>query len=200
MAFANTAPSLKKSEPLVFTKKESEVIRRYFPNLDVKFDEKATETSLLQAIDGADVLHIASHGEFSANAPAESKLLLSSDQTNDGNLSVADVFALAKKSGSGRPLDLVTLSACESGLGELVNGQEITSLNRAFMTAGAKSVVSALWRISDVASAVVMKRFYRYLSEGKSKAEALRLSQLSARKYFRHPAYWSSFKLAGAWQ
>jgi CHAT domain-containing protein len=65
------------------------------------------------------------------------------------------------------------------------------------MYAGAESVVSSLWRISDVSSAVIMKRFYRQLSRGVDKAEALRQSKLTTKKYFKHPAYWSGFKLTG---
>jgi CHAT domain-containing protein len=93
--------------------------------------------------------------------------------------------------------DMVTLSACDSGLGKLSPGDEIIGMNRAFLYAGADTVVTSLWRISDVASAVAMKRFYRYLAEGQDKSEALRHAQTVVRQYFKHPAYWSSFKVSG---
>lgn len=144
--------------------------------------------------DGAasfDVLHVASHGDFRPLTPGDSRLMLSAGDGNDGALTVNEVFSLDVRA------DMVTLSACDSGLGKLSPADEIIGLNRAFMYAGAETVVSSLWRISDVASAVTMKRFYRYLAEGEDKAEAMRHAQAVVRKYFKHPAYWSSFKVSG---
>jgi CHAT domain-containing protein len=131
------------------------------------------------------------HGEFRPTAPSESRLLLADGVGTDGALSVADMLTLPLKA------KLVTLSACDSGLGRITRGDEIVGMDRALFYAGANTVVSSLWRVSDVANAVVMKRFYRYLAEGDDKAQAMRKAQLVARRYFAHPVYWSSFKVSG---
>ncbi len=176
---------------LPFTVRETEAMRRYFGNVDRRVGGEATESALRDAMASVDVLHVASHGEFLARAPAESRLLLAANSSNDGDLTVGEVFTMETRA------DMVTLSACESGMGRLSSADEVVGMNRAFFYAGTNTVVSSLWRINDVASAVVMKRFYRYLSEGDDKAEAMRKSQQVVRRYFAHPAYWSAFRVVG---
>lgn len=189
LAFGN--PSLGKELDLPFAKKEAEVIPRYFPNTKVLTGEMATEESFRSLAYKYEAIHIASHGEFNANMPSHSRLKLTPNNNYDGNLTVNEVFSLKLKA------KLVTLSACETGLGKISSGDEIIGLNRAFFFAGTKSLLSTLWRINDVASAIIIKRFYRYLAQGLPKDEALRKSQLLVRKYFPHPAYWSSYRLLG---
>lgn len=174
------------AEDLPFAAKESAVISRYFPKVTLKEGAEASEAALKAGAESFGALHVAAHGEFKPSAPGESRLVMA-----DGGLSVTEVFGLDTKA------DLVTLSACESGLGKLSLGDEIVGMNRAFLFSGASTVVSALWRISDVASGVTMKRFYRYLAEGDDKAEAMRKAQILVRKYHPHPAYWSSFRVIG---
>lgn len=176
---------------LAFAGKESQVIGRYFPKIALYEGAAAQKSHVRNESSDFKVMHIASHGEFRPSAPGDSRLFLAPDASSDGSLSVTEVFGLETNA------DLVTLSACESGLGKLSLGDEIIGMNRAFLFAGAHTVVSSLWRISDVASAVTMKRFYRYLAEGDDKAEAMRKAQLSVRRYHPHPAYWSSFRVVG---
>jgi CHAT domain-containing protein len=147
----------------------------------------------LASVKSADVLHIATHAEFNTSDPTQSFLELAGSEVVD-KLTVQEIF------GIGNSLDLVILSACETGVGEISSGDEIISMHRAFSVAGAKSVVSNLWRINDVTSAVVMKRFYRALAEGREKDDALRIAQEVARSHFEHPAYWASFRLVGGYQ
>ena len=92
--------------------------------------------------------------------------------------------------------DLVTLSACQTGLGKVTKGDEIIGLNRAFLHSRAHSLLSTLWRVDDMAFAVLIKHFYREL-ESASKAEALRKAQLIVKRRFPHPAYWAGFTLVG---
>jgi CHAT domain-containing protein len=91
----------------------------------------------------------------------------------------------------------VMLLACESGRGFVGSGDDVVSLDRAFFYAGARTVVSSLWRISDVTSAVTMKRYYRYLAEGDGPSRAMQRAQMIVRRYFNHPAYWASFRVIG---
>ncbi|MEZ4963118.1 MAG: CHAT domain-containing protein, partial [Saprospiraceae bacterium] len=93
--------------------------------------------------------------------------------------------------------DLVVLSACETGTGEVQVGDGISSLSRAFIFAGAKSVFATLWQVSDAKTKDLMVYFYKNLQQGKSKDEALRLAKLEFLKRnkgqggFDHPFFWA---------
>jgi CHAT domain-containing protein len=110
-------------------------------------------------------------------------------------LSALEVFSLRLNA------QLVVLSACQSGLGKLSNGDELIGLNRAFLFAGSRSLISTLWRVDDVGTALLFKYFYREL-RGKSTAEALRAAQLQlkSRALYAHPTYWAPAMLVGDWQ
>jgi CHAT domain-containing protein len=96
---------------------------------------------------------------------------------------------------------LVMLSACETGLAKVTGGDEVIGLARGFIFAGTPSLIASLWTVDDLATAITVKRFYRYLKSGLSKAEALRQAQLVVRdQHNRHPAYWASFGLTGDWR
>jgi CHAT domain-containing protein/Tol biopolymer transport system component/Tfp pilus assembly protein PilF len=184
-------PSIGKHMNLPFAEREAKSLGRWYTKLTLALGDEATESLLRGAGQSKKILHIASHGEFNPKAPAESRLLLTSDKENDGNLTIEEIFGLRLEA------DLVTLSACETGLGQLASGDEIIGMNRAFFYAGAKSLVSSLWRISDVSSAVIMKRFYRNLAAGISLDRALQKAQKDVRQYYPHPAYWAAFRLLG---
>ena len=99
---------------------------------------------------------------------------------------------------------LVTLSACETAVGREMGGEGLLGLTRAFQFAGARTVLSSLWNVSDASTATLMKRFYSYLRQGKTKDEALRSAQLdllrSRKEGFSHPYYWAGFSLYGDWR
>jgi CHAT domain-containing protein len=98
-------------------------------------------------------------------------------------------------------LDMVVLSACETGLGKMEHGEGIRSLGRSFMESGAKSTVISLWNVNDESTARIMTDFYKYLSKGKKKNEALRLAKLDyikkSIKGKSHPYFWAAFIPAG---
>jgi len=169
---------------------EANSMRWDFPDIDVLTRKRARESWVVAHIGDYDIIHIASHGEFDPINPLFSSLKLSRDIKSDGNLEVNEVFGLNIKA------DLVTLSACQTGLGKVTGGDEIIGLNRAFFYAGARSLLSSLWRISDVSTAILIKHFYRNYGH-MSKAEALRKAQLLVKRYYPHPAYWSGFSLTG---
>jgi CHAT domain-containing protein len=90
----------------------------------------------------------------------------------------------------------VTLSACETGLGKIANGDDIVGLTRGFLYAGSSSIVASLWKVDDLATADLMTRFYTNMKT-LDKREALRQAQLQTKKKYDHPFYWASFQLTG---
>jgi len=99
--------------------------------------------------------------------------------------------------------ELVTLSGCETALGEEMGGEGLMSLTRAFHYAGARSVLASLWRVPDQSTSDLMVRFYGHLKEGRSKAEALRLAQLELIRLggrAAHPFRWAAFSVFGDWR
>lgn len=117
----------------------------------------ATVSGLRQAIgDRAKVLHFATHGTFDANSPLKSALYLS-DGAGPDPLTAADIFE------DPLPAELVVLSACETGLGEAVAGDDFLGLARSFYLGGADTVLYSLWPISDEGTREFMTAFYRHV-------------------------------------
>jgi CHAT domain-containing protein len=92
--------------------------------------------------------------------------------------------------------DLVTLSACETGLGKVRNGDDVVGLTRGFLYAGSNTIVASLWEVDDQATSYLMQQFYADLKTN-NEGEALRQAQLAARKKFNNPFYWAAFQLTG---
>ena len=145
---------------------------------------------------GARQVHFATHGLLDDHDPAYSGLLLSMSQggREDGLLQVHEIFNLKISA------DLVVLSACETGTGKQVRGEGIIGLSRAFMYAGASSLVVSLWQVADESTAELMLGFYRHLRAGADKAEALRAAkqELARDERYSHPFYWAPFILVGS--
>lgn len=92
--------------------------------------------------------------------------------------------------------DLVTLSACETGMGKVLSGDDVVGLTRGFLYAGANSIVASLWPVSDDETKFLMTSFYSNLKK-MPKVEALRQAQLETKKKYPHPFFWSAFQLTG---
>src|SRR5262249_34018863 len=120
------------------------------------------------------IIHIAAHGIASPKFPDRAALVLGSDPQSgeDGLLQVREIRDLSLNA------DLVTLSACDTGVGPLEGEEGIANLVRAFLFAGAKSVVASVWTANDPSTRTLMEHFYRYLAGGEDKGSALRHSQL----------------------
>jgi len=155
--------------------------------------EQATKDALRTLMaSGCKYLHLATHGMAGDSSLLSSGLLLAPDSTTrDGYLSAAEVMALTL------PCEMAVLSACDTGLGRLIRGEGLVGLTRAFMSAGAGSVLVSLWRVNDRATAELMKRFYVFLEEGVEKREALRQAQesfiVAAPNDRQHPDWSSPF-------
>ncbi len=189
LAFGN--PDLgDKRYDLAYAQAEAQAITKVVPGARALVRRDATETAFKQQGVNYAYVHFASHGEFNADSPLNSALLLAKDKTNDGALTVGELYSMRLNA------DLVTLSACETGLGKIANGDDVVGLTRGFLYAGSRSIVASLWKVDDEATAYLMTRFYGAL-KGTSKREALRLAQIETRKKYVHPYYWAAFQLTG---
>jgi len=175
---------------LAYAQAEAIAVTRDRPRSRVLLRKDANETAFRQYGGAFRYLHFATHGEFNADAPLKSALLLARDDQSDGLLTVDKLYSLRLDA------DLVTLSACETGLGKIANGDDVVGLTRGFLYAGASTIVASLWQVDDQATSYLMTRFYDNL-ERTDKREALRSAQLDARKKYPHPYYWAAFQLTG---
>jgi CHAT domain-containing protein/Tfp pilus assembly protein PilF len=214
--------------PLPGTAGEAAALKRLLPKARVVTKEQATETVLKQAT-RPHILHIATHGYFlrnldltTANADTgeaprlpeltpggekiENPLLRSGLALAGANLrrSGDDDGILTALEASGLDLwgtKLVVLSACDTGVGEIRNGEGVYGLRRALVLAGSESQVMSLWPVSDTATRDLMVDYYRRLQRGEGRGEALRQVQLHMLRNPKrqHPYYWASFIQSGEW-
>jgi CHAT domain-containing protein len=155
-------------------------------------------------------LHLATHGFFLENSADKTKIenpLLRSGLAFAGANARSgdkDDGILTAMEASGLNLwgtKLVVLSACDTGLGEIHNGEGVYGLRRSFVLAGAESVVMSMWPVSDYVTRELMTNYYKNLKNGMGRGEALRQVQLEMikRPNRRHPFYWASFIQSGEW-
>ncbi len=132
------------------------------------FDEDFSLASVRPILDEYTILHFATHAAFVPGVPEDSFILFGNGDTP----TLRDV-----ENWSLNGVDLVVLSACETGVGGLGNGEEILGLGYQFQVSGAKSVMSSLWQVSDLGTQILMNTFYQALSTGVTKVEALQIAQ-----------------------
>jgi CHAT domain-containing protein len=147
------------------------------------------------------VLHFATHGLLNSTHPELSGLVLSlvdeAGEPQNGFLRLQDVYQMRIEA------DLVVLSACQTALGKEVQGEGVLGLTRGFIHAGARQVLASLWKVSDRATAELMKELYRaMLVDGERPAAALRQAQrkMLRTRPFDAPYSWAAFVLQGDWQ
>lgn len=171
---------------------EAQAIAKFAPNSQLLLRKSASEQAFKQHAPNFRYLHIASHGEFNSEKALNSRLLLSRNATDDGSLTVSELYGVRLDA------DLVTLSACETGLGKVLNGDDLVGLTRGFLYAGSSNVVASLWQVDDEATAELMTHFYTRLKTGLGKREALRQAQIEAARKFPEPFFWAAFFLTGS--
>jgi CHAT domain-containing protein len=163
---------------------------------EIYTDQNATLENFNKNAPDFNVIHLATHASANDEFPDYSYLAFSEDGGKSNILYIKDLYNTTLNA------DMVTLSACQTGIGKLQKGQGMMSLSKGFFYAGAKSLVNTLWKINDKSSVKLMEFFYESLRSGKNKKEALRDAKL---KYLettddnllRHPYYWSAFVVSG---
>jgi CHAT domain-containing protein len=189
-------------ERLEFSGTEITEIASYFNKKTFRafYGQDASENKVKDEINGeASYLHFATHGYVDEQKPDLSGLILSTDNTSseDGFLQSYEIYRLKLNT------DLVVLSACQTGIGKLIRGEGMIGLTRAFMYAGAPSVLVSLWNVSDYSTSKLMGEFYKNLIKNKlDKSSALRKAQISlmSDEKYAHPFYWAPFVLLGDWR
>lgn len=199
--------------PLSGTGEEARAVKAFFNEANVFTGKEATETRLKQ-IAAPRILHIATHGFFltdptpgkNSKAAIENPLLRSGLAFAGANLHHGgeDDGILTALEASGLNLwgtKLVTLSACDTGLGPVKNGEGVYGLRRAFFLSGTESLVMSLWSVGDYTTREMMTDYYRNLKQGLGRAEALRNMELNMMKRpdRKHPFFWASFIQSGQW-
>ena len=183
--------------PLQYNIPEAQNIAKQF-NGEALLGAEATEEGFIQRASDYRILHLSTHGK--ANDQAGDYSFLAFHQTPSDSLENEwlynrEIYNLQLNA------DLVVLSACETGIGELQRGEGIISLARGFSYAGAKSLVTSLWNVNDRSSMELMESFYGYLAEGQPKHLALREAKLdyleSHPAYLQSPYYWAAFIAIG---
>jgi CHAT domain-containing protein/tetratricopeptide (TPR) repeat protein len=214
--------------PLAGTALEARELKSLFPDARVLTGQQASKAEL-ERVDSPAILHIATHGFFLENAAYEkadkiagnsvgatrgihaglntdnpllrSGLALAGANLDTNGIENGILTALEASNLNLWGTKLVTLSACDTGVGEVKNGEGVYGLRRAFVIAGAETVVMSLWPVSDYVTRELMTSYYRGLKAGLGRGDALRQAQLAMlnRKGREHPFYWASFIQVGEW-
>ncbi|GMT98395.1 tetratricopeptide repeat protein [Corallococcus caeni] len=209
--------------PLPGSREEAEAIQRLFPQAQLFLGAKATKERLLQ-LRTPGILHLATHGFFLEDATAQessravatfgalgedpqpvrppdpllrSGLLLAGETEQKSTSDSALVTALELAGLDLWGTQLVVLSACDTGRGAVRRGQGVYGLRRAFLVAGAETVVMSLWKVDDATTRTLMETYYRHLLGGEGLATALREAMRELRKAQPHPHYWAPFIAMG---
>ncbi len=219
--------------PLPGTKAEALAIKAVIPEAAVFLQQEATEAVLKRAR-APRILHIATHGFFFNDQPAQPA---ETNDISDDNFTLGSDLRLSRRaahieepllrsglalSGANRNMKgnddgmltalevagldllgtrLVVLSACDTGVGDIKNGEGVQGLRRALVLAGSESQVMSLWPVTDEGAKELMIDYYRALQRGEGRSEGLRQVQLRMlrSKQRRHPFYWAAFIQSGEW-
>lgn len=198
VAFGN--PTIAPRYALPGAEAEVRGIAPLFARNEVFLQASATRVSFQDNAPAGRVLHVATHAQADTIDPLTSRILLApAAQPADGPdaLLAKDIYNVKLND-----VSLVTLSACETGLGRIAHGDEILGFTRAFFYAGASSLIVSMWPVADESSAQTMRTFYSQLAEGHEAIDAMRTAQLGVMRNprFAHPFFWAPFDLMGGWR
>ena len=175
---------------------EARKMKEIFPGAIVFTGSKATKDRVQNPPKNLGILHLATHGYLDGDDVNRSYILLAG-AGDKSRLTQGEIFEIPLEGST-----LVTLSACQTAVGERFPGSEIASLASAFSIAGSPSIVASLWPVSDNSTNLLMTGFYTGLKEGRTKGDALQNAQLKLLSdgRYSHPFYWAPFILMGDWR
>jgi CHAT domain-containing protein len=187
VAFANATGDLPAAD------KEGDQIAALFPGSKLFKGKDATKKNFFDFGADAEVLHLATHGESNSDNSLTNYLRM----TGDEKIAQEEIFALALDNTS-----IVTLSACNTAIGDNLDSKFVASLAEAFWLGGSQSVIASLWSVNDDSTGLLMTEFYRGLQAGHGKAQALKDAQMKVRRTpgYEHPYFWAGFLLFGDWR
>jgi CHAT domain-containing protein len=177
--------------PLASTISEVKNIIPLFENSVSRVEDECTVNFFTANAANYSYIHLATHGVYNSKSPFSSYILFNKTKTSDGRLKVSDIFGLQLKA------NLVTLSACQTGLGDISNSDELVGLSRAFIYAGTPAIIVSLWNVADEPTSKLMVYFYEYLKTNPTNV-ALTLAQRKLMVDFKEPYYWAPFILIGS--
>jgi CHAT domain-containing protein/tetratricopeptide (TPR) repeat protein len=181
----------KQLAPLPGARQEAIVIGQLLKTTPL-LGEQATKPVVLKQMQSAKILHFATHGLLdTVQGDIPGAIALAPSGNDNGLLSASEIFDLKLNNA-----DLVVLSACDTGRGD-ITGDGVIGLSRSFVAAGAPSVLVSLWAVDDGSTSELMAEFYRQLQSQPNKAQALRQAMLKIRKQKPSPFYWAAFTLIG---
>ncbi len=158
--------------------------------------DHATKVSFVNSADEASVLHLAMHCVIDNDSPMDTKLIFDSNSNDNANyLKASDLYNLQLDN------QLSVLTACNTGVGNIREGEGVISLSRAFTYAGSESLMMSLWNVPDTQTADIVESFFANLKEGRRKDESLRNAKLDylarTTKSTSHPMFWAGFIITG---
>ena len=173
------------------------MIRNLYKDSLIYKGKDATVENLMN-VGSSKILHLSTHGKFLNSDSIRNPMLkagLAFAGANDRTTLSGIVTALKISALDLQNTELVVLSACESGLGEVQNTEGVMGLPKAFLQAGARNVMMSLWSVSSQKTAILMKSFYQNIQKGQDYETALRNAKLEM--IDKHPYYWSAFIIHG---
>ncbi|MFP2997845.1 CHAT domain-containing tetratricopeptide repeat protein [Spongiivirga sp. MCCC 1A20706] len=180
---------------LPFAKNEIDLVASHFDGTTMS-GNKATLSNFTQTNNQYGLLHLATHASANDEFPDYSYLAFSSDKENGDKLYVKDLYNQTISA------NMVTLSACQTGIGRLQKGEGLLSIERGFMYAGAKSLTTTMWKNNDKTTSQLMNFYYGHLKKGTAKDIALQKAKqdylaTTTDDLLKHPYYWAGFKVIG---
>ena len=197
VAFGNPTINPDVADPLPGAEREVHALSRQFPGATLFFKDQANKSNFEASAPKARLLHIAAHAMADTLDPLHSKVLLADENGQPNYLEARDVLGMDLKGTA-----MIALSACESGLGRVEDGDEVLGFTRSFLSAGTSTLLASLWPVSDAATETLMTTLYDDLAKGVMVQDAMRDAQRAvlANPETAHPFFWAPFNLIGNWR
>lgn len=189
LVVGNPAPMPLQLPALPGAEREAKAVAQLL-NTQPLIGSQATKEAVLEQMQTAKIVHLATHGLLDDLNGVDSAIAVAKSNQNNGLIKASEILSFPLKA------DLVVLSACDTGLGE-ITGEGVIGLSRSLLAAGAKSVIVSLWSIPDAPTESLMTEFYRQLQQNSDKATALRNAMIKTQQQHPNPKDWAAFTLIG---